>query len=50
MPVADTLTREFSEFQRDERPLGEVLDIWERGEGEGLYVKVSMNYLSFECL
>jgi hypothetical protein len=39
VPVANTLTREFSEFERDERPLGEVLDAWESGEGEGLYVK-----------
>jgi hypothetical protein len=41
VPVANTLQREFSEFERDERLLGEVLDLWENGEGEGLYVKVS---------
>jgi hypothetical protein len=39
--VADTLQPEYSEFKRSERPLGEVLDLWEskEGEGEGLYVK-----------
>lgn len=40
MPVANTLQREFSEFERDERPLSEVLDLWETGKGDGLYVKV----------
>ncbi|KAL7422608.1 hypothetical protein Q5752_003256 [Cryptotrichosporon argae] len=39
VPVADTRAREFSEFARAERPLGEVLDAWETGRGEGLYVK-----------
>lgn len=39
MPVADTAAREFSEFERTDRPLGEVLDLWERGEGSSLYVK-----------
>jgi len=41
VPVANTLQREFSEFSRTERPLGEVLDLWQAGRGEGLYVKVS---------
>ena len=40
VPVANTLRREFSEFSRTERPLGEVLDLWKAGGGEGLYVKV----------
>lgn len=39
VPVADTSKRQYSEFERTERPLGEVLDLWEKGEGEGLYVK-----------
>ncbi|WWC63674.1 uncharacterized protein I303_106279 [Kwoniella dejecticola CBS 10117] len=39
VPVANTLQQQFSEFERIERPLGEVLDLWERGEGNGLYVK-----------
>ena len=39
MPVADTLQQEFSEFKRSERPLGHVIDLWESGAGEGLYVK-----------
>lgn len=39
MPVADTRRRQFSEFERDERPLREVLDLWESGGGQGLYVK-----------
>ena len=39
MPVADTRQREFSEFERTERKLGEVLDLWEAGQGAGLYVK-----------
>jgi hypothetical protein len=39
VPVADTARREFSEFRRLERPLSEVLDLWEQGDGEGLYVK-----------
>jgi len=39
--VADTFQPEYSEFKRSERPLGEVLDLWEREreEGKGLYVK-----------
>ncbi|WWC90364.1 uncharacterized protein L201_005297 [Kwoniella dendrophila CBS 6074] len=39
VPVANTLQQQFSEFERTERPLGEVLDLWETGEGRGLYVK-----------
>ena len=45
MPIANTARREYSEFERTERPLSEVLDIWEgKGKheeagGEGLYVK-----------
>lgn len=39
VPVADTARRQYSEFERDERPLGEVLDLWESGEGSSLYVK-----------
>lgn len=41
VPVANTLKQEFSEFERTERPLGEVLDLWEADdpEGRGLYVK-----------
>ncbi|RXK36933.1 hypothetical protein M231_05766 [Tremella mesenterica] len=39
VPVANTHKREFSEFERTERPLGQVLNLWEKGEGEGLYVK-----------
>nr|ODN86252.1 hypothetical protein L203_04370 [Cryptococcus depauperatus CBS 7841] len=42
VPVANTHKRHFSEFERTERTLGEVIDIWE-GEnqdiGRGLYVK-----------
>lgn len=39
VPVADTAAREFSEFERTDRPLGEVLDLWDRGDGKSLYVK-----------
>lgn len=39
MPVANTSTREFSEFAREELPLGAVLDQWEDGRGGALYVK-----------
>ncbi|KAL1413343.1 hypothetical protein Q8F55_001102 [Vanrija albida] len=39
VPVANTAEREFSEFERCERPLGEVLDAWSSGEGVSLYVK-----------
>jgi len=39
VPVADTSQPEYSEFKRSERPLKEVLDLWERKEGKGLYVK-----------
>ncbi|WOO77262.1 JmjC domain-containing protein 4 [Vanrija pseudolonga] len=39
VPVANTAEREFSEFERSERPLGEVLDAWESGDGASLYVK-----------
>ncbi|KAK1921067.1 hypothetical protein DB88DRAFT_513800 [Papiliotrema laurentii] len=39
VPVANTLQREFSEFERDEQALSEVLDLWAGGKGEGLYVK-----------
>lgn len=39
MPVADTVRREFSEFERSERPLSEVLELWRSGRGETLYVK-----------
>lgn len=39
VPVADTAAREFSEFERTDRPLSEVLDLWESGEGRSLYVK-----------
>jgi hypothetical protein len=41
VPVANTLVPEYGEFERSERPLGEVLDLWEKeeGEGKGLYVK-----------
>jgi hypothetical protein len=35
VPVANTHLRCFSEFERTELPLGEVLDAWERGDGEG---------------
>lgn len=39
VPVANTFRKEYSEFERSERPLREVLDLWQRGEGDGLYVK-----------
>jgi hypothetical protein len=41
VPVANTHLRCFSEFERTELSLGEVLDTWERGEGDGSgwYVK-----------
>ena len=39
VPVADTHKRQYNEFERSERPLGEVLDLWESGQGKGLYVK-----------
>ncbi|OCF75654.1 hypothetical protein I204_02946 [Kwoniella mangroviensis CBS 8886] len=39
VPVANTLQQQFSEFERTEQPLGEVLDLWEKGKGKGLYVK-----------
>ncbi|WVQ95261.1 hypothetical protein IAU59_002356 [Kwoniella sp. CBS 9459] len=41
VPVANTLTPQFSEFERSERPLGDVLDLWDGGDsaGDGLYVK-----------
>ncbi|WWD19373.1 hypothetical protein CI109_103833 [Kwoniella shandongensis] len=41
VPIANTYVPQYSEFERTERPLGEVLDLWERGaeEGRGLYVK-----------
>ncbi|EKC98209.1 jumonji domain containing 4 [Trichosporon asahii var. asahii CBS 8904] len=39
VPVADTSAREFSEFERSDRPLGDVLDLWEQGDGKSLYVK-----------
>ncbi|KAK4690040.1 hypothetical protein P7C73_g43, partial [Tremellales sp. Uapishka_1] len=41
VPVANTLKRQYSEFERDERPLSEVLDLWEKHDprGDGLYVK-----------
>jgi hypothetical protein len=37
--VADTRVRSFSEFERKQRKLGDVLDLWEHGGGDGLYVK-----------
>ena len=39
VPIANTHIREYSEFERSERLLGDVLDLWGRGEGGGLYVK-----------
>ncbi|WWC71238.1 uncharacterized protein I206_105191 [Kwoniella pini CBS 10737] len=39
VPVANTLRQEFSEFERTEKALGEVLDLWDIDEGNGLYVK-----------
>lgn len=45
VPVANTLKREYTEFERSEMTLGEVLDIWEgqrgekSGEGSAWYVK-----------
>ncbi|WVQ72679.1 hypothetical protein IAR50_002239 [Cryptococcus sp. DSM 104548] len=41
VPVANTLKPQFSEFERTERPLGEVLDLWENDieAARGLYVK-----------
>ncbi|KGB76206.2 hypothetical protein CNBG_2044 [Cryptococcus deuterogattii R265] len=42
VPVANTLQPQFSEFERTEKSLGEVLDLWENQEseqGRGLYVK-----------
>lgn len=49
IPVANTRIREYTEFERTELPLGEVLDIWEAGDrlldkqtdqdGSSLYVK-----------
>ncbi|TYJ57249.1 hypothetical protein B9479_001982 [Cryptococcus floricola] len=41
VPVANTLKPQFSEFERTERPLGEVLDLWENdiNAARGLYVK-----------
>ena len=39
VPVADTSKRQFSEFERTDRPLGEVLNLWKKEEGQGLYVK-----------
>ena len=39
VPIADTCVREYSEFARSERLLGDILDLWERGDGGELYVK-----------
>ncbi|KAK8854494.1 hypothetical protein IAR55_003232 [Kwoniella newhampshirensis] len=46
VPIANTLRPQYSEFERTERPLGDVLDQWEgggagdgRGGGRGMYVK-----------
>jgi hypothetical protein len=39
--VADCSKRQFNEFERTEKPLGDVLDLWEAGDhsGDSLYVK-----------
>ena len=39
--VANTKRRQFNEFERTERPLKDVIDLWVAGdaEGDGLYVK-----------
>lgn len=37
--VAQCLSRDFSDQERTQRPLAEVIDLWTAGEGEGLYVK-----------
>jgi hypothetical protein len=39
--VADCSIRQFNEFERSERKLGEILDIWENEQGQSgrLYVK-----------
>lgn len=37
--VADTAKKEFNEFERSERPLSEVLELWRGGGGKTLYVK-----------
>ncbi|WVR09309.1 hypothetical protein IAU60_006374 [Kwoniella sp. DSM 27419] len=41
VPVANTLKQQYSEFERSERPIGQVLDEWEAGDAsaQGLYVK-----------
>lgn len=37
--VANTSKRSFNEFERYEGPLREIIESWEKGSGEGLYVK-----------
>ncbi len=37
--VANCSKRQFNEFERTERTLSEVLDLWESGDGQSLYVK-----------
>ena len=39
VPVANTLKISYSEFDRTELALGAVLDLWEKGQGDGLYIK-----------
>lgn len=37
--VARCSSRDFSDQEREERPLREVIDLWKSGNGNGLYVK-----------
>ena len=37
--VAKCSSRAFSDQEREERPLREVIDLWKSGNGKGLYVK-----------
>lgn len=37
--VADVGQRQYNEFERSERPLASVIDAWQSGQGDQLYVK-----------